>query len=280
MTDSQTEQLHRCAEQIQKRTQIKPEFGLVLGSGLGFLADKLEDAHRFPYSSLPGFPLSTVPGHAGQLCLGSLSSKNVAVMQGRFHFYEGYPMSKVTMGIRLMAHLGCNVFFITNAAGGIRADLRPGDLMLIRDHINFMGTNPLIGENDPNMGPRFPDMSAAYDATLRSQAGSIAAQSGILIKEGVYAAFSGPSYETPAEIRMLGILGADAVGMSTVPEVISARHLGCKVLGISCISNLAAGRSTQPLSHTEVTQTTNRVRDVFSRLVLSLVGQVSSQDES
>ena len=185
---------------------------------------------------------------------------------------------RITIGVRLLGRLGATAFVITNAAGGIRADLRPGDLMLIRDHINLMGSNPLIGRNPDELGPRFPDMSDAYSAALRTQASAVAARLGILVKEGVYAAFTGPSYETPAEIRLLNILGADAVGMSTIPEVIAAAHMGRAVLGISCISNLAAGISPEPLSHAEVTETAERVREVFSRLVLALVGELRLGD--
>ena len=187
-------------------------------------------------------------------------------------------MERVTLGVRLMGKLGAKAFVITNAAGGIRADLQPGDLMLIRDHINLMGSNPLIGPNHDELGPRFPDMSCAYSQELRTQARAVAADLGILVKEGVYAAFTGPSYETPAEIRLLNILGADAVGMSTIPEVIAATHMGLPVLGISCISNLAAGISPEPLSHEEVTETAERVRHVFSKLVLALVGGLDLEE--
>ncbi len=273
MTELKKE-LDACVDVVRKQTALQPELGLVLGSGLGFLADQVVDPVFVDYHDLPGFPVSTVPGHAGRLVLGTLADRPVAVMQGRFHYYEGYPMDRITIGVRLMARLGAKAFVITNAAGGIRADLQPGDLMLIRDHINLMGSNPLIGENHDELGPRFPDMSDAYSAELRTQARAVAAGLGILVKEGVYAAFTGPSYETPAEIRLLNILGADTVGMSTIPEVIAATHMGRQVLGISCVSNLAAGISPEPLSHAEVTETADRVRDVFSRLVLALVGQL------
>lgn len=278
MTELKKE-LDACVDVVRKETGLEPELGLVLGSGLGFLADQVVDPVFVDYHDLPGFPVSTVPGHAGRLVLGELAGRKVAVMQGRFHYYEGYPMDRITIGVRLLARLGAKAFVITNAAGGIRADLQPGDLMLIRDHINLMGSNPLIGENHDELGPRFPDMSDAYSAELRTQAREVAAGLGILVKEGVYAAFTGPSYETPAEIRLLNVLGADTVGMSTIPEVIAATHMGRQVLGISCVSNLAAGISPEPLSHAEVTETADRVRDVFSRLVLALVGQLELKDD-
>ncbi|HOX45064.1 MAG TPA: purine-nucleoside phosphorylase [Myxococcota bacterium] len=262
------------AARVRARCSLVPELGLVLGSGLGFLGDQVEAATVVPYGELPGLPVSTVPGHAGRLVLGRLSGRPVVVMQGRFHFYEGYGLAQVTSGVRLLARLGVRGLLITNAAGGVRADLHPGDLMLINDHINLMGSNPLIGRNLDALGPRFPDMSDAYTRALRAQARAVAAELGIPIKEGVYAAFTGPSYETPAEIRALRTLGADAVGMSTIPEVIAACHMGVPVLGMSCISNLAAGISDKPLSHAEVTETAERVKAVFSRLVLGLVAKL------
>jgi purine-nucleoside phosphorylase len=247
---------------------------MVLGSGLGYLADKVDEPTVIGYGELPGFPVSTVEGHASRLVLGQLSGRNVAVMQGRFHYYEGYTMERIALGVRLFARLGARMVLITNAAGGIRADLAPGDLMLIKDHINLMGSNPLIGPNPDKLGPRFPDMSDAYNRDLREQAMHVAKTEGIELKEGVYAAFTGPSYETPAEIRLMKTVGADAVGMSTIPEVIAACHMGLKVLGISCISNLAAGISDQPLSHDEVKETAEKAKEKFTRLVLALLGQM------
>jgi purine-nucleoside phosphorylase len=267
--------IEESAARVRARCSLVPELGLVLGSGLGFLGDQVEAACAVPYGELPGLPVSTVPGHAGRLVLGRLGGRPVAVMQGRFHFYEGYGLAQVTSGVRLLARLGVRGLIITNAAGGVRADLHPGDLMLISDHINLMGSNPLIGKNLDALGPRFPDMSDAYTQALRAQARAVAAELGIPIKEGVYAAFTGPSYETPAEIRALRTLGADAVGMSTIPEVIAACHMGVPVLGMSCISNLAAGISDKPLSHAEVTETAERVKAVFSRLVLGLVARLA-----
>jgi len=267
-------QLEECKNAIRKRTAIQPEVGMILGSGLGFLADRVSEAVEIPYAELPGFPCSTVAGHAGKLVLGQLNGRAVAVMKGRFHYYEGYPLEKVAMGVRLLCLLGVEFLVVTNAAGAIREGFQPGELMLISDHLNLMGTNPLIGPNAAELGPRFPDMSDAYCRDLRRQAQEVAARLGIPLREGVYAAFSGPSYETPAEIRLLRLVGADAVGMSTVPEVIAACHMGRRVLGISCLSNLAAGLSAAPLSHDEVQQTAEKVKGVFSQLVLSLVREL------
>ncbi|RME28198.1 MAG: purine-nucleoside phosphorylase [Deltaproteobacteria bacterium] len=264
-------QLEEAVAAVRARCELRPRFGLVLGSGLGFLADEVENATAIDYGEIPNFPRSTVEGHRGRLVLGNLSGRPVAVMQGRFHFYEGYSLDKVVMGVRLFRKLGADYLLITNAAGGINPAFRPGDLMLITDHINLMGSNPLIGPNVDSLGPRFPDMSDAYCSELRDQALRIAKELGIELKQGVYAAMTGPSYETPAEIRMLAAAGADAVGMSTIPEVIAAVHAGMKVLGISCISNLAAGRSSEPLSHEEVKETAEAAREKFTRLVLALL---------
>ncbi len=268
------EQLDEAVQRVRESSQIVPEIGLILGSGLGFIGDRVDQAARIAYADLPGFPVSTVEGHAGRLVLGYLSGRRVAVMQGRFHYYEGYSLEQVAMGVRLMGRLGARMLIVTNAAGGIREDLQAGDLMLISDHINLMGGNPLMGRNLAALGPRFPDLSDAYSRDLREQARAVAGRENIQLREGVYAAFSGPSYETPAEIRALRSLGADAVGMSTIPEVIAACHMGLRVLGISCISNLAAGIGKNPLSHDEVQETTKRVQETFSRLVLALVGQL------
>jgi len=248
-------------------TDFAPEIGLILGSGLGFFADdRIKVLGRLAYEEIDGFPVSTVAGHAGQFVYGNLGSRRVLCMQGRFHFYEGYSMEQVTLPIRIMAELGVKTLFVTNAAGGIRADLSPGDFMLLSDHINFMGTNALIG-TDPGKGPRFPDMSIAYDAKLRADIRDWASAQDIALKEGVYLATTGPSYETPAEIRMFAGFGADAVGMSTVPEVTTARQLGIRAIGFSCITNAAAGISDQLLSHEEVAETANRVRSEFANLL-------------
>lgn len=265
------------AAYIQKRAAQSPKIGLVLGSGLGVLAEQMTRAVKIPYGDIPSFPISTVPGHAGQLVLGKLGGNDVVTMQGRFHYYEGYALSEVTFPVRVMHELGVETVIVTNAAGGINESFESGDLMLIRDHINFTFRNPLIGRNEPEWGARFPDMSEAYDRTLRKLAREVASEQGIRLQEGVYAGVTGPSYETPAEIRMLRTLGGDAVGMSTVPEVIVARHMGMRVLGISCITNMAAGVLDQPLSHEEVMETAERVRGTFMTLVTEIVGKIGER---
>lgn len=259
------------AQFLLNKVNQKPEIGLILGSGLGVLAEEIEDAVSIPYEDIPYFPISTVEGHAGELVIGSLSGKRVAAMKGRFHFYEGYTFEQVTFPVRVMKSLGINTIIVTNAAGGVNEEFEPGDLMLISDHINLMGGNPLIGKNDNRLGVRFPDMSEAYKRELRELAKAAAARVGISVKEGVYAGNTGPAYETPAEVRMARVLGADAVGMSTVPEVIVARHSNVNVLGISCISNMAAGILDQPLSHDEVIETTEKVRANFLAYVKEIV---------
>ena len=247
------------SEMLQETTQFilekgvkEIDFGLILGSGLGELAEEIEEAIVIPYDQIPFFPTSTVVGHAGQLVYGTLSGKKVLAMQGRFHFYEGHSMQTVTYPVRVMAALKAHSVIVTNACGGVNESFVPGDLMLITDHINFTGQNPLIGPNEDEIGPRFPDMSEAYTLTYREVAKEAASQLDLTLKEGVYMGYSGPTYETPAEIRMSRTMGADAVGMSTVPEVIVAAHSGLKVLGISCITNLAAGMQAN-LNHEEVT---------------------------
>nr|WP_226375412.1 purine-nucleoside phosphorylase [Effusibacillus dendaii] len=267
-------QIDESASVIRKQISGTPKIGLVLGSGLGILAEEVENAVTIPYDTIPHFPVSTVEGHAGQFVFGRFAGQMVAMMQGRFHFYEGYSVGQVTFPIRVMKRLGIDTAVITNASGGINKDFAAGDLMLIRDHINLTGQNPLIGPNHPELGVRFPDMSNAYDRDLRELAHRLANQLSIPLQEGVYAGLTGPSYETPAEIRMLRQLGADAVGMSTVPEVIVAKHMGMRVLGISCISNLAAGILDQPLSHQEVMETAERVKESFSRLVREIVREL------
>ncbi|MCQ6277984.1 purine-nucleoside phosphorylase [Bacillus sp. EB600] len=252
-----------------------PKLGLILGSGLGILADEIERPVKIQYRDIPDFPVSTVEGHAGQLVFGLLEGIEVVAMQGRFHYYEGYSFEKVTFPVRVMKGLGVETLMVTNAAGGINESFSPGDLMLISDHINNMGSNPLIGPNDSQLGVRFPDMSEAYSKDLRKLAKQTAAKLNLEVKEGVYVAFTGPTYETPAEIRAFRILGADAVGMSTVPEVIVARHSGLRVLGISCITNMAAGILDQPLSHAEVIETTERVKANFLSYVKELVKTIT-----
>jgi purine-nucleoside phosphorylase len=266
--------IKNAADFLKEKFNQKVQIGLILGSGLGILADEIENPVKIPYSEIPDFPVSTVEGHAGQLVFGTLNGVVVAAMQGRFHFYEGYSMDKVTFPVRVMKELGIENLIVTNAAGGVNESFSPGDLMLISDHINNMGTNPLVGPNDAELGPRFPDLSEAYSKDLRKLARETASRLDIAVQEGVYVGNSGPVYETPAEVRMLRTLGGDAVGMSTVPEVIVARHSGMKVLGISCISNMAAGILDQPLSHDEVIETTEKVKATFLLYVKELVKEI------
>jgi purine-nucleoside phosphorylase len=256
---------------IEDEIPYNPEVGLILGSGLGVLADAMEDVTVIHYDEIPHFPVSTVEGHAGDLLVGTVQGRKVVMMKGRFHLYEGYDPATVAFPIRVMKALGVRSLLVTNAAGGVNASFHPGDLMVIRDHLNLMFRNPLIGPNDDALGVRFPDMSAPYSDALRQLAHETAEQLGMRLQEGVYAAVLGPSYETPAEVRMLRKMGADAVGMSTVPEVIVARHAGMDVLGISCITNLAAGILDQPLSHDEVVETANRVKEHFLQLVTRII---------
>ncbi len=255
---------------LRKQGMGDVDFGLILGSGLGELADLIDNPIVSDYAQIPHFPISTVAGHAGKLIYGTLSNKKVLVMQGRFHYYEGNSMAALTVPVRVMKELGAHSLIVTNAAGGVNVKYHPGELMLIQDHINFMGNHPLIGKNEDAWGPRFPDMSHAYDEAYRTVAKQVAASAQIELQEGVYMAFSGPTYETPAEIRMARAMGADAVGMSTVPEVIVANHMGMRVLGISCITNLAAGMQAN-LNHAEVVETTNRVKHAFQDLVLAIL---------
>lgn len=249
----------------------KADIGVILGSGLGDYAEALEDAVKLPYSEIPGFPRSTVAGHAGMWCCGTLYGKRVVMMQGRFHYYEGYGMKDVTLPVRVMQKIGVKTLIVTNAAGGVNLGYHPGELMVIGDIFSMTAQNPLIGPNLDAFGPRFPDMSCAFDKELRALAHECANEQGFALREGVYAQMTGPTYETPAEIRMLRTLGADAVGMSTVPEVIVARHGGMRVLGISCITNMAAGILDQPLNHAEVTETANRVKGQFRNLLDKII---------
>lgn len=259
---------------ITKQIEATPVLGIILGSGLGNLAETVENKTVIPYKEIPHFPVSTVKGHSGKLICGTLSSKQVMVLQGRFHYYEGYEMHEVTFPVRLMKAMGLNGLVVTNAAGGINKDFQPGDLIIIKDHINLMGNNPLRGANLSAQGPRFPDMSEAYHAGWRQTAGATMSKMGLNPLEGVYAAVSGPSYETPAEIRYLRAIGADLVGMSTVPEVIVANHVGMKVLGISCVTNMAAGILDQKLSHAEVIETTDKIGKTFVDFVQELIGKL------
>ena len=256
---------------IRQKTDRVPQVAMVLGSGLGFLAGKVRDPVSIPYSEIPYFEESTVHGHEGRLVIGGLEGLTVAILSGRVHLYEGHPADRVVFPVRAMAALGATMLLITNAAGGVNRSFQPGDLMLITDHINRLGTNPLIGDNPDDLGPRFPDMSEAYDRALRDLAREAAAGLGIDLKEGVYLSNPGPSYETPAEVRAYERIGADAVGMSTVLEVIAARHMGTRVLGISCITNMAAGVLEAKLSHDEVAATADAVKEVFVSLVRSIL---------
>lgn len=251
--------------------ETKPAIGLILGSGLGVLAESIKDPVIIPFKDVPHFPESTVIGHEGQLVIGILEDKYVIAMQGRFHYYEGYSMEQVSFPVRVMKALGVESLIVTNAAGGINKDFNPGDLMIITDHINNMGHNPLIGPNDSAVGARFPDMSVAYDKSYIEHALTCAEELHMNVQKGVYVGNTGPVYETPAEVNMLEILGADAVGMSTVPEVIAARHAGIRVLGISCISNMAAGILNRPLSHEEVIETTEKVKEDFLRFINKII---------
>ena len=261
---------------IQGHTPVQPTIGVVLGSGLGAFADQLSERVDLPYADIPGWPHSTAVGHAGKLMIGKLGGLNVAVMAGRAHLYEGYTMQQVTYGVRVLQSIGARSMVFTNAAGGINLALQRGGLVLITDHINLQGSNPLAGPNDDSLGPRFPDMSEAYSRAYRECAKRVAAELCIPVSEGVYAAMLGPSYETPAEIRYLRAIGADVVGMSTVPEAIVANHMGMKVLGISCVTNMAAGILPQKINHEEVLETGAMVRDTLVRFLKALLPRLVS----
>ncbi|MBU9714761.1 purine-nucleoside phosphorylase [Evansella tamaricis] len=272
------EKINSIVEMINGRVNLSPEIGLILGSGLGVLAEEIEKSIRIPYGDIPGFPTSTVAGHEGQFVIGELQGKQVIAMQGRFHYYEGYSMEQVTLPVRVMKALGVRQLIVTNAAGGVNKSFEPGDLMLIQDHLNLTGDNPLIGPNDNDLGVRFPDMSKAYSKSLILLAKRIAEKLGLTVKEGIYAGNTGPCYETPAEVKMIRTLGGDAVGMSTVPEVIVARHSEMEVLGITCISNMAAGILDQPLTHDEVIETTEKVKGNFLLFVKNIIHQMDGRD--
>ncbi len=266
--------IERSLDYIEKKIGTKPELGIILGSGLGSFVEEIEDRQIISYEEIVDFPKSTVEGHKGQFVLGRVNGKNIIAMDGRFHFYEGYDIDDVVLPVRLMIKLGIDKLIVTNAAGGVNKDFKPGDLMIIKDHINFSGRNPLIGKNMEEFGPRFPDMSEAYSESGRQAIKKAADKLNLELKEGVYMYFTGPNYETPAEVRMARILGADAVGMSTVPEVIIANHASVDVLGISCITNMAAGILEEKLNHEEVIETSKRIRDDFSRLVYEVIGMI------
>lgn len=267
-----TTKLAESVDAIRKRVQTAPKVGLVLGSGLGAFADTLEQLVKIPYAEIPHFASSAVVGHAGNLCFGKAGGVDVVCMQGRVHLYEGHPAWQCVHGARTMAKLGAGAILITNAAGGVDESYAPGDLMLVEDHLNLTGSSPLLGRNDDALGPRFPDMTTAYDAGLREAALAVAAEAGITLRRGVYAGLLGPTYETPAEVRMLRSLGANAVGMSTVHEVIALRHMGIRVGALSCITNAAAGISGQTLNHQEVEEVAREARD---RLITLLRGWIT-----
>lgn len=271
MTAGLYERVEEAAAAIRRRCPARPEAALVLGSGLGDVADAFADAATFAYAALPHWPAATVVGHPGRLVIGTFAGRRVAALAGRVHLYEGHDPGDVVFATRVMGRLGVRTMVLTNAAGGVNTALGAGTLMVIDDHINLLGVNPLAGENDDRFGPRFPDMSEVYSRRLRRIADEAAAARGVPVVHGIYAACLGPSYETPAEIRHLRTIGADAVGMSTVPEAIAARHMGLEVLGISCITNMAAGVLPQPLDHQEVLETAQRVRGAFTSLLEGII---------
>jgi purine-nucleoside phosphorylase len=267
----------RAAKFIRARARLRPRIALVLGSGLGAFADGMPQAVRVDYAKIPHFPRSTAVGHAGRLVIGEVGAVPVAVMQGRVHFYEGYTQQEVIFPMRVLARLGVRAVILTNAAGGINLEYNQGCLVVLRDHINLQGTNPLIGPNDSRFGERFPDMSRVYEPSYRKIALEEAARLGLGSFEGVYAAMTGPSYETPAEIRALRTIGADLVGMSTVPEAIAASHLGIRVLGISCVTNMAAGILDQPITTEEVIETGERVKHQFVALLSAVIPRIAAE---
>jgi len=259
---------------IRAKTTSSPKIGLILGSGLGDFTDSLDSKISIPYSEIPEFPLSTVEGHDGAFVFGDYKGIPVVALRGRLHYYEGYPQNEITMPVRIMKKLGVETLILTNAAGGVNLEFSAGTLMLIADHINYSGANPLIGANLDEFGPRFPDTTDIYTKDLRNKLKETAALEGILLKEGVYIMYSGPNYETPAEIRFFRTIGADAVGMSTVPEALVAAHCGMKVIGVSCITNMASGITDKKLNHQEVIETANRVKHDFTRLIGIAIGLV------
>lgn len=268
------------AQFILSRAKLRPRIGLILGSGLGAFADEFSRAVRIPYSEIPNFPASTAIGHAGNMVVGEVTGVPVIAMQGRVHLYEGYSVQQVAFPMRVFARLGVQAVILTNAAGGILKELTQGRLVIIKDHINLQGANPLSGPNEEKFGPRFPDMTTAYDRKFRAIAAAQAKRLGTTMPEGVYAALAGPSYETSAEIRYLRAIGADLVGMSTVPEVIAARHSSIRVLGISCVTNAAAGVIDQPLVHSEVLEVAARVKEEFVALLKAVIPEIAADLQS
>jgi purine-nucleoside phosphorylase len=279
LMDDQFTRAEAAAKSVLQRTSLRPQIGLVLGSGLGAFADSLTDSTRIPYTKIPTFPLSTAIGHAGQMVIGESGVVPVAAMQGRVHLYEGYSAQEVAFPMRVFGRMGIRAVILTNAAGGINLNYQQGALVLIRDHINLQGSNPLVGPNDDRFGLRFPDITQAYAKSYRELAREEAGKLGMTLHEGVYAALPGPSYETPAEIKYLRTIGADLVGMSTVFEVIAARHMGIKVLAISCVTNMAAGILDKPLSHQEVMETGERVKTSFEALLRALLPRIQNDPD-
>lgn len=267
-------QIQKATDYIRTQSNITPKLMLVLGSGLGDYGNRLQKMDVIPYQNIPGFPRTTVPGHKGNLLLGELFGVPVVIMQGRFHYYEGHRQQDIAFPVRVLRNLGAQMVLFTNAAGAINMDFKPGDLMMITDHINYSGMSPLFGENVDEMGPRFIDMTQAYDKPLQQILLACAREQGISLKQGVYMMFPGPQFETPAEIRFARTIGADAAGMSTVPEIIAARHCGLRICAISCMTNMAAGILDQPLSHEEVMETGRMVSDRFARLVDTFIQHV------
>ena len=265
------DKLISCYECVRKKTDFEPKIAIVLGSGLGDYAETIRVVYELPYNEIEGFPVSTVPGHAGKFIFGYIDEIPVVCMKGRVHYYEGYPITDVVLPTRLMKLMGAKVLFLTNAAGGVNTSFHAGDLMLIKDHISVFAPNPLIGANMDELGVRFPDMSTVYDGELQQIIRRTAKENGIFLQEGVYTQLTGPSFESPAEIQMLRTLGCDAVGMSTVVEAIAANHMGMKICGISCISNLAAGMTANPLTHEEVQEAADTAAPNFKRLVTESV---------
>ncbi|MEC2070687.1 purine-nucleoside phosphorylase [Alkalihalophilus marmarensis] len=272
--ENMLEKIKQSATYLEGKIETKPQIGLILGSGLGELADEIVDAVKIPYSDIPNFPVSTVEGHAGQLVIGKLHGKDVVAMQGRFHYYEGYTMQEVTFPVRVMKQIGVELMVVTNACGGMNKNFEPGDLMIITDQLNFTGDNPLIGANFEELGPRFPDMSSAYTTEYVDFVEKTANNLDIKVQKGVYAGVTGPTYMSGAELVMLRNLGGDVVGMSTVPEVIVASHASMKVIGISCITDMAIGEDLQGITHEEVVEVANRTKPKFIKLVKEIVSTV------
>ena len=269
--------LNNCLKSVREKTDFVPEVALILGSGLGEYAEEIKVEASIEYKDIEGFPVSTVAGHKGRFVFGYVNEVPVVIMQGRVHFYEGYPMTDVVLPARLMGLLGAKVLFLTNACGGVNKEFKAGDFMLIRDHIASFVPSPLIGENLEDLGPRFPDMSDVYSKKLQQIIKETAREEGIGLREGVYMQLTGPAYESPAEVKMCRILGADAVGMSTACEAVAANHMGMKVCGISCITNMACGITDQPLSHAEVQETADRVAPLFKKLITASITKIAAK---